>query len=72
MASGRGKQWQARVLADLEEQGARVRRSKGGFMVYPLVGPAISVHLTPGDHRAEANDRARIRRGGLEWPPDRW
>jgi hypothetical protein len=63
-------EWAA-VFADLEQQGATVKPTRSGWMIRPLQGPPIAIHKTESDRRALHNTRARIRRAGLIWPPDR-
>ena len=55
-----------KLLKDLESQGFRIESRKKGLMVYPpnpQVAP-VTIHQTPSDHRAWANQLARLRRAG--------
>lgn len=61
-----------RIVDDLIDQGARAKRTTNGWQVYLPDGSIVTIHLTPSDHRADANTRSRVRRSGLEWPPDTW
>lgn len=59
------------IIADLEKQGARVRETKAGFIVFFADGSSMSLHGSESDHRAEKNTRARVLRAGLTWVFDR-
>ena len=50
------------------DQGWRVVRTSRGEMWYPPQKdrPAVTVHLTPSDHRAHLNMIAQLRRSGLD------
>lgn len=61
----------ATVFADLERQGVTVVATRNGWQIRPLQGPPIVIHKTESDRRALRNTRARVRRAGLIWPPDR-
>ncbi len=59
------------VITDLEKQGARVRETRSGFMVFFPDGSSMTMHGTESDHRAEKNTRSRVLRAGLTWVFDR-
>lgn len=61
-----------RIVDDLIEQGATAKRTKAGWMIFLPDGSSMTLHLTESDHRADNNSRGRVRRAGLEWPPDTW
>ncbi|MGO2360625.1 MAG: hypothetical protein ACTH6N_05785 [Brachybacterium tyrofermentans] len=56
------------LLKTLEAQGARIERSKNGFIIYPpdKSKPQVSIHLTYSDRRSEKNERAQLRRSGFD------
>ena len=58
------------ILASLESQGARVKQTTKGWLVFFDDGSSMVVHKSESDHRAEANTRARVLRAGLKWPFD--
>lgn len=58
------------ILASLEAQGARLKPTTKGWLVFFADGSSMVVHKSESDHRAEANTRARVLRAGLEWPFD--
>lgn len=58
------------LLADLEDQGATIKRIHDGWQILCPQGGIVTMHGTPSDHRAELNLRAELRRRGLEWPFD--
>lgn len=60
------------LIKHLEDQGATVKKIKKGIMIYgppPTLG-TFTIHNTPSDHRALANDMAALRRIGLTHPLD--
>jgi hypothetical protein len=57
-----------RVVADLERQGAGVRRAKRGYVLTLPDGSTTTIHRTSSDQRAVRNQRATIERAGLVWP----
>lgn len=61
-----------RIVDDLLAQGATAKRTKNGWLIFLPDGSSMGLHLTESDHRADKNSRARVRRAGLEWPPDTW
>ena len=60
------------ILASLESQGARVKQTTKGWIVFfpDEEKSSMVVHKSESDHRAEANTRARVLRAGLKWPFD--
>lgn len=60
------------ILASLEAQGASVKRTTKGWIVFfpDEAKSSMVVHGTESDPRAEANTRARVLRAGLTWPFD--
>lgn len=57
-----------KLLAKLErEQGARIEKTKSGWMVYPpdKSKPGVSIHGTPSDRRSWANMISELRRSGF-------
>lgn len=61
------------LIKHLEAQGATVKKIKKGIMIYgppPTLG-THTIHNTPSDHRALANDVAALRRIGLTHPLDK-
>lgn len=61
-----------RLVADLEKQGARVRKTKKGWLIHFPNGESMIFHTTPSDSvRGIRNQRASVKRGGLLWPFDR-
>lgn len=54
----------------MEDQGATVRKTKGGYIVYSISGKTATVHRTYGDRRGMVNDIAQFRRAGLHHPED--
>ena len=63
---------QETLIKHLESQGATVKKIKKGIMIYgppPTLG-THTIHNTPSDHRALANDMAALRRIGLTHPLD--
>jgi hypothetical protein len=63
---------QDKLIAHLESQGAEVRKTKKGIMIYgpPPTNGTFTMHNTPSDHRSLANDMAGLRRIGLTHPLD--
>ena len=59
-----------KIVKGLEQQGARIVRTKKGYQILAPNGDIIGMHLTESDHRAMSNTRGRVRRSGLEWPLD--
>jgi len=55
------------IITDLEKQGARVRETKAGYMVFFPDGSSLTIHGSESDKRAEKNTRARVLRAGLTW-----
>lgn len=60
------------LIKHLESQGATVKKTKKGIMIYgpPPIKGTFTIHNTPSDHRALANDMAALRRIGLTHPLD--
>lgn len=58
------------ILASLEAQACRTKRTTKGYMIYFPNGDMATMHLTDSDYRAEKNMRARVLRAGLSWPFD--
>lgn len=58
------------ILASLESQGARVKPTTKGWLVFFEDGSSMVVHQSDSDPRAEANTRSRVLRAGLHWPFD--
>lgn len=58
------------ILSSLESQGARVKQTTKGWIVFFSDGSSMAVHKTESDPRAEANTRSRVKRAGLKWPFD--
>ena len=60
------------ILASLEEQGATVKPTTNGWIVFfqDEAKSSMVVHGTESDPRAERNTRARVLRAGLTWPFD--
>lgn len=57
-----------RIVSALEEQGAKVRPSKGGYLIQFPKGGGTTVHFTHSDRRAMLNFRAQVERAGLTYP----
>lgn len=55
------------LLDELEAQGWELKPSKKGLMAYPpdKTKPPVSIHKTPSDVRAWANQLAQLRRSGF-------
>jgi hypothetical protein len=60
-----------RIVADLERQGADVRRGRRGYVLRLPGGGTTTIHRTTSDQRAVRNQRAAITRAGLRWPGGR-
>ena len=60
------------ILASLENQGARIKQTTKGWIVFfnDEARSSMVVHKTESDPRAEANTRARVLAAGLRWPFD--
>lgn len=58
------------LLASLESQGCKLRRTTNGWWIGFPNGKSGTFHLSPSDRRAEANFRAIVRRNGVVWPFD--
>ena len=60
------------ILASLAEQGAEVKPTTKGWIVFfpDEAKSSRVVHKTESDPRAEANTRSRVLRAGLTWPFD--
>lgn len=56
-----------KLAEKLEKQGARVRRTKSGYVVYTQLGSACW-HVGQSENRSERNTKADIERLGLTWP----
>lgn len=56
---------QQRLITHLEAQGAQIKRTKKGFIVYAPNGESVAFHNTPSDYRTLANEKAQLRRIGL-------
>lgn len=56
------------ILDGLTEQGATIKGTRDGFQVLCPAGGIVTLHITPGDFRAERNLRSLIRQHGLRWP----
>lgn len=63
---------QDKLIAHLESQGAEIRKTKKGIMIFgpPPTNGTFTMHNTPSDHRSLANDMAGLRRIGLTHPLD--
>lgn len=62
----------SQLIKHLEDQGATIRKTKKGIMIYgpaPINGSHV-MHHTPSDRRNVANDMAALRRIGLTHPLD--
>ncbi len=61
----------AAIRKAAQRQGWRVEPTKKGWLLIPpdKTKPAVTMHNTPSDHRAEKNLIATLRRSGLVWPP---
>ena len=61
------------LIKHLESQGATVKKTKKGIMIYgpPPTKGTFTIHNTPSDHRSLANDMAALRRIGLTHPLDK-
>jgi hypothetical protein len=57
-----------RVADELEAQGAKVKRTKKGYIVF-CEGGSLAYHLTPSDENQERQMCRDIRKAGLEIPP---
>lgn len=59
------------ILSSLESQGCRIKETTKGWLIFfPDGESTMGLHKTDSDHRAEANNRARVLRAGLTWPFD--
>lgn len=59
----------ARLVADLERQGARIKPTKSGWLVFYGDGPGVAIHRSPSsDGNGDKLVRSRIERTGLRWP----
>lgn len=60
------------ILASLEAQGARVKPTTKGWIVFfnDEARSSMVIHGTESDPRAESNTRSRVLRAGLKWPFD--
>ncbi len=56
-----------RVAKDLERQGAEVKRTRKGYIVFGPKG-SLAYHLTPSDENQERQMARDIRRIGLDIP----
>jgi hypothetical protein len=56
-----------KLLRSLEQQGAHIKTTRNGWMVYPpdKTKPGVAIHGTPSDHRSWANMTAELRRAGF-------
>lgn len=56
------------LLKELESQGASIKRTKKGYMIYPpdRGKRAVMIHLTPSDRRSWKNMIAELRRSGFD------
>lgn len=59
------------IITDLEKQGARVKETKAGYIIFFPDSSSMSLHGSESDHRAEKNTRARVLRAGLTWVFDK-
>jgi hypothetical protein len=59
-----------KLVRSLEEQGCRVRYTRGGVFVYLPDGvTTMGFHTSKhSDKKTLANIKAEVRRAGLEWP----
>jgi hypothetical protein len=57
----------ARIADELEAQGARVKKTKKGYIVF-CDGGSLSYHLTPSDENQQRQLSRDIRNIGLEVP----
>lgn len=56
----------------LEEQGAKVRKTKSGYMITSITGDTVSIHRSPSsDRRGKTNEISSFRRVGLHHPEDK-
>lgn len=60
------------IIASLSSQGARVKETTKGWMVFfnDADKSSMVIHKTESDPRAEKNTRARVLAAGLKWPFD--
>lgn len=58
------------MLKSLEEQGARLSKTKKGTRIMFPDGTSMGIHWTQSDSRSTMNMRSRVRRAGLVWPFD--
>ena len=69
--AGKGKHRDLkRLAAFLEQQGCKVRPTAtgGGFIVILPGNKLLQLHGSVSDVRAWRNQRAAVKRAGLEWP----
>lgn len=57
-----------RIVGALEDQGAHVRPSRGGYLIQFPTGGGTTVHFTQSDRRSMLNFRATVERAGLTYP----
>lgn len=57
-----------RLVASLEKQGASVKRTSKGYMLFFPNGVKITFHTTLSDYRAEKNMRSLVQKAGYVWP----
>lgn len=59
-----------RIIRALEDQGAKVKKTKKGLMIYAPNGGMITTHNTPSDYRAKRNFMNDLSNNGLRHPDD--
>lgn len=57
-----------KLAAELEKQGARVKQTRSGYMVFTPLGTIAWHKSGSGSFNAEHNIRADVQRVGLVWP----
>lgn len=67
MANGMNRGDRLRLALHLEKQGARIKKTKAGFVAYVPTG-TVGWHLSPSGPRNDWNLRKDIERLGLSWP----
>jgi hypothetical protein len=58
------------LLTSLEKQGCRIEERNGKAIVYAPDGAMKSIHWTNSDTKSVREQRAWVKRHGLEWPFD--
>lgn len=58
-----------RLVAELEAQGCKVRKTGDGwFVMFPSGEGGIAIHTSVSDWRGWKNNASRARRAGIVWP----